>query len=100
VSAFAAALDAGGLDLLINNAAIERLGRASAARVVTLSSLEHKAGHIQFDDLQLEHGCAPRKGLPAVQTRQRGLRRRAGSPACARPLAFRFAQKTAAATSR
>src|SRR4051812_9895171 len=91
VRAFAAGLDAGALDLLINNAGImmtpqqttadgfelqfgtnhlghfaltglllERLGRASGARVVTLSSLEHKAGHIQFDDLQLEHGYAPR----------------------------------------
>jgi NAD(P)-dependent dehydrogenase (short-subunit alcohol dehydrogenase family) len=28
---------------------------------VTLSSLEHKAGQIRFDDLQLEHGYAPRK---------------------------------------
>jgi NAD(P)-dependent dehydrogenase (short-subunit alcohol dehydrogenase family) len=91
VRAFAAALDAGALDLLINNAGImmtpqqttadgfelqlgtnhlghfaltglllERLGRASSARVVTLSSLEHKAGHIHFDDLQLKHGYAPR----------------------------------------
>ena len=40
---------------------LERLGRSSDARVVTLSSLEHKAGHIHFDDLQLEHGYAPRK---------------------------------------
>lgn len=40
---------------------LERLGRAQDARVVTLSSLEHKAGHIHFDDLQLEHGYAPRK---------------------------------------
>lgn len=40
---------------------LERLARASDARVVTLSSLEHKAGHIHFDDLQLEHGYAPRK---------------------------------------
>ena len=40
---------------------LERLGRASDARVVTLSSLEHKAGHIHFDDLQLAHGYAPRK---------------------------------------
>jgi NAD(P)-dependent dehydrogenase (short-subunit alcohol dehydrogenase family) len=40
---------------------LARLGRASDPRVVTLSSLEHKAGHIQFDDLQLEHGYAPRK---------------------------------------
>jgi NAD(P)-dependent dehydrogenase (short-subunit alcohol dehydrogenase family)/ketosteroid isomerase-like protein len=40
---------------------LERLGRAQDARVVTLSSLEHKAGHIHFDDLRLEHGYAPRK---------------------------------------
>ncbi|MEA2436940.1 MAG: hypothetical protein QOF65_1496 [Thermoleophilaceae bacterium] len=37
------------------------LGRATAARVVTVSSIEHKGGHIHFDDLQLEHGYAPRK---------------------------------------
>jgi NAD(P)-dependent dehydrogenase (short-subunit alcohol dehydrogenase family) len=40
---------------------LERLGRTEAARVVTLSSLEHKSGHIHFDDLQLVHGYAPRK---------------------------------------
>src|SRR5256885_5869235 len=40
---------------------LERLGRAEAARVVTLSSLEHRSGHVHFDDLQLEHGYAPRK---------------------------------------
>jgi NAD(P)-dependent dehydrogenase (short-subunit alcohol dehydrogenase family) len=40
---------------------LERLGRAEGARVVTLSSLEHKSGHIHFDDLQLVHGYAPRK---------------------------------------
>ncbi len=37
------------------------LERASAARVVTVSSNEHKGGHIHFDDLQLERGYAPRK---------------------------------------
>jgi NAD(P)-dependent dehydrogenase (short-subunit alcohol dehydrogenase family) len=40
---------------------LERLGRADAARVVTLSSIEHKSGHIHFDDLQLVDGYAPRK---------------------------------------
>ena len=40
---------------------LERLGRAEDARVVTLSSLEHKSGHVHFDDLQLIHGYAPRK---------------------------------------
>jgi NAD(P)-dependent dehydrogenase (short-subunit alcohol dehydrogenase family) len=40
---------------------LERLRGANDARVVTLSSIEHKAGHIHFDDLQLEHGYAPRK---------------------------------------
>jgi NAD(P)-dependent dehydrogenase (short-subunit alcohol dehydrogenase family) len=40
---------------------LERLGRAEAARVVTLSSLEHRSGHIHFDDLQLVHGYVPRK---------------------------------------
>jgi NAD(P)-dependent dehydrogenase (short-subunit alcohol dehydrogenase family) len=40
---------------------LERLARADAARVVTLSSIEHKSGHIHFDDLELEHGYNPRK---------------------------------------
>jgi NAD(P)-dependent dehydrogenase (short-subunit alcohol dehydrogenase family) len=40
---------------------LNRLGRAESARVVTLSSLEHRSGHVHFDDLQLEHGYAPRK---------------------------------------
>lgn len=40
---------------------LEALGRTSAPRVVTVSSIEHKPGHIHFDDLQLEHGYAPRK---------------------------------------
>ena len=40
---------------------MDRLQRADTARVVTLSSIEHKAGHLHFDDLQLEHGYAPRK---------------------------------------
>jgi len=38
-----------------------RLGRAEAARVVTLTSLEHKSGHLDFDDLQWEHGYGRRK---------------------------------------
>jgi len=40
---------------------LEALGRASASRVVTVSSIEHKPGHVHFDDLQLERGYAPRK---------------------------------------
>lgn len=40
---------------------LEALGRASAARVVTVSSIEHKGGHIDFGDLQLERDYAPRK---------------------------------------
>ena len=40
---------------------LETLGRASAPRVVTLSSNEHKGGHLHFDDLQLERGYKPRK---------------------------------------
>ena len=40
---------------------LAKLERAKDARVVTLSSLEHKAGHLDFDDLQSEHGYAPRK---------------------------------------
>jgi NAD(P)-dependent dehydrogenase (short-subunit alcohol dehydrogenase family) len=40
---------------------LARLDRAEAARVVTLSSLEHKAGHLDFDDLQSEHHYGRRK---------------------------------------
>ncbi len=40
---------------------LEALGRGTGPRVVTVSSIEHKAGQIHFDDLQLEHGYAPRK---------------------------------------
>jgi NAD(P)-dependent dehydrogenase (short-subunit alcohol dehydrogenase family) len=40
---------------------LERLGKADSARVVTVSSIEHKSGHIHFDDLQLDRGYAPRK---------------------------------------
>jgi NAD(P)-dependent dehydrogenase (short-subunit alcohol dehydrogenase family) len=40
---------------------LTRLDRAEAARVVTLSSLEHKSGHLDFDDLQSEHDYRPRK---------------------------------------
>jgi len=40
---------------------LDALGRASAPRVVTVSSIEHKPGHIHFDDLQLAQDYAPRK---------------------------------------
>ena len=40
---------------------LDRLAKAEAGRVVTLSSIEHKAGHIHFDDLQLADDYAPRK---------------------------------------
>jgi NAD(P)-dependent dehydrogenase (short-subunit alcohol dehydrogenase family) len=40
---------------------LARLNRAEAPRVVTLSSNEHKRGHMHFDDLQLEHGYGSRK---------------------------------------
>ena len=40
---------------------LERLGRAEAARVVTLTSLEHKSGHLDFDDLQAERDYGRRK---------------------------------------
>lgn len=49
------------MDRLQRAGATGAAGAAGAARVVTLSSLEHKAGHLHFDDLQLEHGYAPRK---------------------------------------
>jgi NAD(P)-dependent dehydrogenase (short-subunit alcohol dehydrogenase family) len=37
------------------------LARGRAPRVVTVSSTEHKGGHLHFEDLQLEHGYTPRK---------------------------------------
>ncbi len=40
---------------------LARLGRADAARVVTLTSLEHTSGHLDFDDLQWEQGYGRRK---------------------------------------
>ncbi len=39
---------------------IDRLSAAPDGRVVTLTSLEHRTGHIHFDDLQLEVGYTPR----------------------------------------
>jgi len=39
---------------------VERLARGTEARVVTVSSIEHKAGEIDFDDLQSERGYSPR----------------------------------------
>jgi NAD(P)-dependent dehydrogenase (short-subunit alcohol dehydrogenase family) len=39
---------------------LEALERSDSARVVTLSSNEHKGGRIDFDDLQQEHGYSPR----------------------------------------
>jgi NAD(P)-dependent dehydrogenase (short-subunit alcohol dehydrogenase family) len=40
---------------------LARLAKGADPRVVTLSSLEHKAGHLHFDDLDLVSGYAPRK---------------------------------------
>ena len=37
-----------------------RLSKATAARVVTVSSIEHKAGHLSFEDLQSEKDYSPR----------------------------------------
>jgi NAD(P)-dependent dehydrogenase (short-subunit alcohol dehydrogenase family) len=39
---------------------LDRLQAGRDARVVTISSLEHKAGRIDFDDLQGERGYGPR----------------------------------------
>jgi NAD(P)-dependent dehydrogenase (short-subunit alcohol dehydrogenase family) len=39
---------------------LEALARSDAARVVTLSSNEHRGGKLDFDDLQLESGYSPR----------------------------------------
>jgi len=40
---------------------IEAVQKATGGRVVTLSSIEHKSGHIEFDDLQSERSYAPRR---------------------------------------
>ena len=40
---------------------LDALGKSSDPRVVTVSSIEHKPGHIRFDDLNSERGYAPRK---------------------------------------
>jgi NAD(P)-dependent dehydrogenase (short-subunit alcohol dehydrogenase family) len=39
---------------------LDALGRSEAARIVTLSSIEHRAGKLDFDDLQMESGYSPR----------------------------------------
>jgi NAD(P)-dependent dehydrogenase (short-subunit alcohol dehydrogenase family) len=39
---------------------LDRLGEGQDARVVTVTSLEHRAGRIDFDDLQSEHAYSPR----------------------------------------
>jgi len=40
---------------------VDALDRGEAPRVVTLSSVEHKPGRIDFEDLQLERSYSPRK---------------------------------------
>jgi NAD(P)-dependent dehydrogenase (short-subunit alcohol dehydrogenase family) len=40
---------------------LDRLKAARDARVVTITSIEHKAGRIDFDDLQSERGYQPRR---------------------------------------
>ena len=40
---------------------LEALTAGTDPRVVTVSSIEHKPGHVHFDDLQLERGYGPRK---------------------------------------
>ena len=39
---------------------LDALQRADAARIVTVSSNEHKGGKIDFDDFQMEHDYSPR----------------------------------------
>jgi NAD(P)-dependent dehydrogenase (short-subunit alcohol dehydrogenase family) len=39
---------------------LDRLAAADAARAVTLSSIEHKPGRLDFDDLQCERSYSPR----------------------------------------
>jgi len=40
---------------------LDRVRAAYAGRIVTLSSIEHKGGHLEFDDLQLERNYSPRR---------------------------------------
>ncbi|MBA2346722.1 MAG: SDR family oxidoreductase [Solirubrobacterales bacterium] len=40
---------------------LDALSKGQDPRVVTVSSIEHKPGHVHFDDLQLEQGYTPRK---------------------------------------
>jgi NAD(P)-dependent dehydrogenase (short-subunit alcohol dehydrogenase family) len=40
---------------------VDALGRGTQPRVVTLSSIAHRSGEIDFDDLQLEEGYTPTK---------------------------------------
>lgn len=53
---------------------LEALGRGTGPRVVTVSSIEHKAGHIHFDDLQLERGTrrGRRTGSRSLRTLSSG----------------------------
>ena len=44
---------------VLTGALLEALRAAPAARVVSLSSLAHRMGRINFDDLQSEHGYKP-----------------------------------------
>jgi NAD(P)-dependent dehydrogenase (short-subunit alcohol dehydrogenase family) len=39
---------------------LDKLARAAAGRVVTLSSTEHKSGHLDFEDIQGERSYGPR----------------------------------------
>ncbi|CAN5489206.1 SDR family NAD(P)-dependent oxidoreductase [soil metagenome] len=40
---------------------LDRVRAAYAGRIVTLSSIDHKGGHLEFDDLQLERNYSPRR---------------------------------------
>ncbi len=60
VSGFEAQLGVNYLShFVLTGALLEALRAAPAARVVSLSSLAHRAGSIAFDDLQSERGYAP-----------------------------------------
>jgi len=39
---------------------LDALARSDSARVVTVSSNEHRGGRLDFEDLQMEHGYSPR----------------------------------------
>ena len=59
---------------------------AAHARIVTLSSVAHLQGAVDFDDLQSHCGLPPRRGLRAVQAGESAVHLRTGPPPAGRRL--------------